>query len=76
MVDVRATNQKLRKRAVHIVQDITGVDEITATQKLEEAGFEVKPALVMLMAGVSMDEAQRRLDAADGVVRNAIGGGY
>lgn len=72
MVDMRATNQKLRKRAVRIVQEITGVDEKIAAQTLEEAGFEVKPALVMLMAGVSLDEAQKRLDASGGGVRHAI----
>lgn len=72
MVDVRATNQKLRLRAVRIVQDITGVDEKIAARMLEQAGFQVKPVLVMLLAGVNLDEAHRRLEAANGVVRQAI----
>ncbi len=72
MVDVRASNQKLRQRAVSIVQQITGVDAHTATIKLSETGYEVKPALVMLLAGVDFPEARRRLDAAGGVIRNAL----
>jgi N-acetylmuramic acid 6-phosphate etherase len=72
MVDVRATNQKLRLRAVRIVQEITGVEEMIAAQLLEQAGFQVKPVLVMLLGGVSLDEANRRLAAANGSVRHAI----
>jgi N-acetylmuramic acid 6-phosphate etherase len=72
MVDVRATNQKLRLRAVRIVQEVTGVGEEIATQLLEQAGFQVKPVLVMLLAGVSLDEANQRLEMANGFVRQAI----
>jgi N-acetylmuramic acid 6-phosphate etherase len=72
MVDVRATNQKLRLRAVRIVQEVTGVGEEIATQLLEQAGFQVKPVLVMLLAGVSLDEANQRLEMANGFVRRAI----
>jgi N-acetylmuramic acid 6-phosphate etherase len=72
MVDVRASNQKLRQRAVSIVQQITGVDKDTAISKLSETGYEVKPALVMLLADVDLSEARRRLDSADGLIRNAL----
>jgi len=58
---------------VRIVQEVTGVDDNIAVRTLEEASFEVKPALVMLMADVSLDEARRRLEAVGGVVRLAIG---
>jgi N-acetylmuramic acid 6-phosphate etherase len=72
MVDVRATNQKLRRRAVTIVQQITGVDESTAKQTLQASGYEVKPALVMLMANVSLEEAHRLLEQSGGLVRLAL----
>jgi N-acetylmuramic acid 6-phosphate etherase len=72
MVDVRPTNQKLRLRAVRIVQEVTGVEEKIAAQLLEQAGYQVKPVLVMLLAGVSLEEANRRLEAASGAVRKAI----
>jgi N-acetylmuramic acid 6-phosphate etherase len=72
MVDVRPTNAKLRRRAVRILQQAAGVDAEAAQAALEETGYEVKPALVMLLAGVDADEARRRLDGADGFVRHAV----
>lgn len=72
MVDVRPTNEKLRRRATHIVQEATGVDEDVARQTLESTGYEVKPAVVMLLTGCHLDEAQQRLNAAAGFVRRAI----
>lgn len=73
MIDVRATNAKLRRRAVRIVQDATGASEAQVAAALEESGDETKTAAVMLLAGVDADEARRRLDDADGFVRLAGG---
>jgi N-acetylmuramic acid 6-phosphate etherase len=72
MVDVRPTNDKLRRRAARILQQAAGVDAETARATLEETGYEVKPALVMLLSGVDAGEARRRLDGAGGLVRRAI----
>jgi len=74
MVDVQPTNIKLRRRAIHILQEAAGVDPEAARCALEATGWEVKPALVMLLAGVDADEARRRLAAAEGFVRRAVGG--
>jgi N-acetylmuramic acid 6-phosphate etherase len=71
-VDVRPTNDKLRRRAARILQQAAGVDADTARAALEETGYEVKPALVMLLSGVNAGEARRRLDEAGGFVRRAI----
>ncbi len=73
MVDVQPSNAKLRRRAVRILQEAAGVDEETAHRALEATGYEVKPALVMLLAGVDAGEARQRLAAAGGFVRRAIG---
>ena len=73
MVDVRVTNCKLAQRAVRIVGEVTGVDEIQATALLAEANWRVKPAIVMAILGVSADEAERRLCAADGLLARVIG---
>ena len=73
MVDVRATNEKLRRRALRMVQDITGEDEVRSAAALAEADGRVKPAVVALLAGVGIPEAVRRLDRVDGFVRRAIG---
>lgn len=71
MVDVKASNRKLRARARRIVRTVTGCSEEEARGVLEETGYRVKPALVMSLAGVSRAEAERRLEAADGRVRSA-----
>jgi len=72
MVDVRPSNAKLRRRAERILQEAAGVDQATARRVLTQTGYETKPALVMLLAGVNLDAAQRRLAAAGGSVRRAI----
>jgi N-acetylmuramic acid 6-phosphate etherase len=73
MVDVQPTNAKLRRRAVRILRQAAGVDQESAGRALEATGYEVKPALVMLLAGVSADEARQRLAHAEGFVRPAVG---
>jgi N-acetylmuramic acid 6-phosphate etherase len=72
MVDVRATNDKLRARVRRIVELATGAppDEVEAA--LEAAGGEAKVAIVLLLAEVDADTARSRLDAADGQIRAAL----
>ena len=72
MVDVQPTNAKLRERAVRIVRESTGVDAGRARQLLDLAGWQVKTAVVMALAGVDAAEAGRRLDAGQGRVREAL----
>ena len=74
MVDVQATNAKLRRRALRTVQAITGAGEAAAAEALALAGGRVKPAVVALLAGVDVREAERRLAAAGGRVRDAVAG--
>lgn len=72
MVDVQPTNAKLRRRAIRILQEGANVDAQSARDALEATGYEVKPALVMLLADVDATEARRRLAAAEGSVRRAV----
>jgi N-acetylmuramic acid 6-phosphate etherase len=72
MVDVQPTNAKLRHRAVRILTQAAGVDAQTAQDALDATGYEVKPALVVLLAGVDAQEARDRLEAAHGRVRHAV----
>jgi N-acetylmuramic acid 6-phosphate etherase len=71
MIDVRATNDKLRRRAQRIVQEATGEADETVAAALAASG-DTKTATVMLLAGVDADDARRRLAAAGGYVRAAI----
>jgi N-acetylmuramic acid 6-phosphate etherase len=74
MVDVRATNAKLRRRTVRIVRDAAGVDEEAATAALAAAGGYAKTAIVALLAGIDAAAAAVRLEQARGRVRDALGG--
>jgi N-acetylmuramic acid 6-phosphate etherase len=73
MVDLRATNTKLRRRAVRIVRAATGLDEAAATALLRASGDETKTAIVAARAGIEPAAARERLAAADGSVRAALG---
>jgi N-acetylmuramic acid 6-phosphate etherase len=75
MVDVRATNAKLRRRALRMVQQITGADETASAAALEATQGRVKPAVVMLLGNCDADEAERRLEATGGRVREALANG-
>jgi N-acetylmuramic acid 6-phosphate etherase len=71
MVDLRATNEKLRERAIRIVQQVTGVSREAAIDALQASDWEVKPAALVVGRGLSVDEARRRL-AVDGRLRVAL----
>lgn len=74
MIDLQMTNQKLRERAKRVVMTITGVSYDEAAEYLKQSGGHVKTALVMIKADVTREEAQQRLERADGFVRAAIEG--
>jgi N-acetylmuramic acid 6-phosphate etherase len=73
MVDLRATNEKLRDRSERIVMEVTDVDRAKARQLLKDAGGVVKTAIVMHFKGASRPDAERALENAGGVIRKAIG---
>ena len=73
MVDVMPTNEKLVRRAVSIVATAANVDEELAKSTLEECGFSVKTAIVMLICGLNADEAKAELDKNGGVIARVIG---
>lgn len=65
MVELSAVNTKLADRAVRIITDITGVDDVTARDALTAADRQVKVAIVMIERAVGADRA-RALLAANG----------
>jgi N-acetylmuramic acid 6-phosphate etherase len=72
MVDVHASNEKLRARARRTVALATGAGDDEVDAAIAAAGGDAKVALVALAAGVDARAARRRLDAAGGVVRDAV----
>jgi N-acetylmuramic acid 6-phosphate etherase len=73
MVDLRATNTKLRARAKRIVKTLTGLEPAAAEDLLSRCGWEVKTAVVASLCGVTADVARTRLAAAGGRVGVAAG---
>jgi N-acetylmuramic acid 6-phosphate etherase len=72
MVDVRATNDKLRERAARIVQEATGADAARARDALAASGSDVKVAILCLLAALEPEEAARRLEVSGGRLRQAL----
>jgi N-acetylmuramic acid 6-phosphate etherase len=74
MVDVVATNDKLRARVRRIVAVATGAPDEQAEEALSDAEGDARVAIVMLGAGVDVETARARLAAAAGNVRKALTG--
>jgi N-acetylmuramic acid 6-phosphate etherase len=72
MVDLVASNAKLRKRARSAVVIATGADEADVDAALAASDGDAKVAIVSLLSGLDAPTARARLDAADGVVRRAL----
>jgi len=72
MVDVRATNAKLRDRAVRIVDGVTGVGPELAAEALGAAGWDVKLAALVAASGLGPDDARALLASAGGRLRTAL----
>jgi len=70
MVDMLATNDKLKDRALRMVLAITSCSEDTAKDALKEADYHVKLA-VLIAKGSTKDAAQQALDTHFGDLRGA-----
>ena len=72
MVDLRATNAKLRDRAVRIVQAVTGVGTEAAVEALQATGWNAKLACLIACSGQDLTTAVPALEAAGGRLRQAL----
>jgi len=72
MVDLRASNEKLRIRARRIVSQACGVPLQDAQSALEQCSYEAKTAIVMIKTGMGADQARRRLAEVSGFVRRTL----
>ncbi|WP_147804259.1 N-acetylmuramic acid 6-phosphate etherase [Alkalicoccus halolimnae] len=72
MVDVHASNHKLKERAKYILTELTSASSEQAEQILQSADWEVKPAIVMFEAGVSRDAALHAISKKNGFVGDAV----
>jgi len=74
MVNVQPRNSKLEDRARRIIVEAAGVDPARAAKLLEEAGGNLKVAIVMAKLGMERSVAESRLDAAGGRVASVLKG--
>ncbi|NYI67323.1 N-acetylmuramic acid 6-phosphate etherase [Spelaeicoccus albus] len=72
MVDLQATNAKLRARSERTVMEVTGVDAASASEVLGRAGGSVKLAIAMTLGGLDAPAARAALDRAGGNLRTAL----
>lgn len=74
MIDVRATNAKLRDRATRLLMQQCRLPRDAAATLLSDAGGSVKRAVVMAGRGVDAAEADRLLAGGGGRLREVVGG--
>ncbi len=72
MVDLRATNEKLRDRAKRIVAQATGADAESISAALAQAEGDVKVAVLMLLQGIDVEAARADLERENGIIRNTL----
>ncbi len=72
MVDVEATNQKLVQRQINIVMEATGCGNATAKAALQGCNGHCKTAIVMVLGGLSAEQAAHLLADNGGFIRQAL----
>lgn len=75
MVDVNASNEKLRERALRIVTELSGASREEASSALEKAQGRAKLAVLLLLSGKTPDEAEVLLQKCHGRLRDALAAG-
>jgi N-acetylmuramic acid 6-phosphate etherase len=75
MVDLVATNEKLKERSERIIMEATGLGRRPSRELLDEARGRVKVALLMHLRGVTFEEAKGLLRSGGESLRRALGEG-
>lgn len=74
MVDLKASNNKLKLRARNIVIDVTGVTIEEAEKALRSCDWDVKLSIYSILTGKNFDQARLDLEKSDGFLRKALEG--
>ncbi len=72
MIDLAPTNDKLRIRSRRMLRELAGIDDDRAREILDVCEGQLKPALVVALAGVTAEEARALIEEHGGQVRAAI----
>jgi N-acetylmuramic acid 6-phosphate etherase len=74
MSNLRATNEKLRRRAREILSDEAGLSAEDAARVFQDAGEDLRAALLMARSNLSRGDAEQLLESHGGSVRRALDG--
>ena len=72
MVDVQASNEKLKARAIRIVMQATDCDKILAEETLKLADQNAKLAIMMILSGLDRAQAEALLEKHQGKLQLAL----
>ena len=72
MVDLKASNNKLKLRAENIVIDVTGITRKEAEKALKSCDWDVKLSIYSILTGKDFEESRKDLDNSDGFLRKAL----
>lgn len=72
MVDLRPVNRKLVRRSQRLIRIATGCDEATAARAFEDSGRKPKTAIVMVLLGLSREDAEQLLEQSEGRIGVAV----
>ena len=72
MVDVQASNEKLKARAIRIVTQATDCDKALAEETLKQADQNAKLAIMMILSGLDRAQAEALLEKHQGKLQLAL----
>ena len=72
MVDVQASNEKLKARAIRIVMQATDCDKALAEDTLKQADQNAKLAIIMILSGLDRAQAEALLEKHQGKLQLAL----
>lgn len=72
MIDLQASNEKLKDRAIRIVAQIAGVTHAEALGALLKCDWEIKTAIVSIIMGTDIETSRLELKKHGGVLRKLI----
>lgn len=72
MIDLKATNEKLKDRAIRIVAQIAEVSHSEALSTLLKCDWEIKTSIISLIKKIDIDQARLELKKQGGVLRKLL----
>lgn len=75
MIDLKATNDKLKDRAIRIVSQIAETTNACALEALLESNWDIKTSVASIVMNLSIEDAKKELKKYSGVLRKLLKSG-